>query len=167
MAKHTEFVKLLGIYREMDAEGRKKMLAAATSLLNTQKTLFDLDSKKHHSPHISGYLVTGGLLLMAACVFWITLINPALLTAEISPMVMLRVIATALLGMLCLGTGLIQFILRKLKIPWVLLAVCAGILCVDPRVLTDFMGLFLIILIICVRIIIGKQEKTAITASAL
>ena len=167
MDKDTQIVELQEIYREMDAEGKKKIVAAAANLLNTQKTLSSLDprhdvpQKTRRSTGVLRFLITGLLLLIAAYAFWVTLINPALLKTDITPLVMLRVIATALCGMLCLGTGLVWFILRKFTIFWMLLAVGAGILCVEPGILTDFFGFALIVLILTVQFLQEKQNKTA------
>jgi len=169
MDKNSQLVELQEIYREMDYEGKKKIVAAAANLLDTQKTLSSLDlspgshevHQKTRSTGVLRFLITGLLLLIAAYAFWVTLINPVLLKTGITPLVMLRVIATALCGMLCLGTGLIWFILRKFSIFWMLLAVGAGILCVEPGVLTDFLGFALIVLILTVQFLQGKQNKTA------
>ena len=169
MDKDTQVVELQEIYREMDSEGKKKIVAAAVNLLDTQKTLYsrdippshEVDKQKHGVSGVLRFMVTGLLLLSTAYAFWVALINPALLTAGITPLVMLRVIATGLCGMLCLGTGLIWFILRKLTVLWMLLAVGAGILCVEPGVLTDFLGFALIVLILTVQFLQGKQNKTA------
>ena len=169
MDKDTQVVELQEIYREMDVEGKKKIVAAAANLLDTQKALSSLDSPPGHEVFqktrcITGafrFIVTGLLLLFAAYAFWVTLINPALLTTGITPLVMLRVITTALCGMLCLGMGLIWFILRKFSILWMLLAVGAGILCVEPGILTDFFGFALVLLILTVQFLQGKQNKTA------
>ena len=163
MHKHTEVVELLEIYREMDAEGKKKMVTAASNLLNAQKTLLDQESGTSQFTGIAGYLITGLLLILAICVFWITLINPALLTTGIIPLVMVRIIITALCGMLCIGTGLIRFILKKFTVLWLFLAIGAGILCVDPRVLTDLIGFALVAVIVAVQLIHWKQDKTATT----
>jgi len=169
MDKDTQVVELQEIYREMDPEGKKKIVTAAVNLLDTQKTLSSRDSplsdethqKTHGIAGILRLLISGLLLLFAAYAFWVTLVNPALLKTGITPLVMLRVITTALCGMLCLGTGLIWFILRKLTVLWMLLAVGAGILCVEPGVLTDFLGFALIVLIIAVQFLQGKQNRTA------
>ena len=161
MDKHTEVVELLEIYREMDTEGKKKMLTAASNLLDAQNTFLDREFRTRRFSGIAGYLITGLLFLLAVCVFWVTLINPALLTAGIIPLVMVRIIITALCGVLCIGTGLVRFILKKFTVLWLILAIGAGILCVDPRVLTDLIGFALVALIIAVQIIHWKQGRTA------
>ena len=176
MERNSRIAELQEIYNKMDADGQKKMIKAAVDLINAQEALFGGNEASLLKPGtpgrqafgrpngteqslrrvglfagIPGYLLTGLLLIIAACVFWITLINPALLKTGITPPVMLRVILTALCGMFCLGTGLFWFILRKLTVPWLLLAVGACILCVEPGVLTDFLGFALIILIAAIN----------------
>ena len=178
--------ELQEIYLKMDAEGRKKMVTAAAKLLDAQKTIENIQyiirddtrtvtqneagevkininrkSGKSHLNGMQGYLVAGILLLLLACIFWVALINPALLMIGDSPLVMLRIITTALGGMFCIGTGLIQFILHKLTALSMLFSVGAGILCVEPGIMTDFIGLAIIIMIVAVKLIWGKERQTA------
>ena len=61
--------------------------------------------------------------------------------------------------MFCIGTGLVRFMWRKFTVPLLLLAIGAGILCVDPGLLTDLIGFALIAMIIAVQVIQRKREK--------
>ena len=184
MDKEPQVTELQEIYREMDTEGRKKMVTAAEELLNVQKTLgnmqfavrddtltlaqkedeerkakFDRRQELLRFTGIAGYIVTGLLLIFAACFFWITLINPALLIIGITPLGMLRIIITALCGMCCIGLGFHWFMLRKFTIPWMLLAIGAGILCVEPSVITDLIGIIIVVLIVTIQVIHSKRDK--------
>jgi len=177
MRNDCEVAMLCQIYREMDTEGKEKMVAAATQLYNVQRILENQQVSEYLScsntkidpkPQTfrfngTGYIITGVLLLFSAVLFWITLINPALLMLGDTPLIMLRIIITALLGMFIIGTGFLRFLLGKFTILWMLLAIGAGILCVDPAVLTDLIGLAIIALIVAVQVIQGKREK-AVTA---
>ena len=62
--------------------------------------------------------------------------------------------------MFIIGTGIFRCIFEKLRIPWMILAICAGILCVDPAALTDLMGLAILALIIAVQVTQWKRERT-------
>jgi hypothetical protein len=173
MDKNIQIMELREIYREMDIEGKKMMQTAATDLFAIQKTFGQKSQAPVGSTHIRstsrlncvpGYLVIGLFLFLSACFFWITLINPALSKLGDTPLIMLRIIMTALFGMFIIGTGILRFIIRKLSIPWLLLAIGAGILCVDPGVLTDLIGIILIALIVAVHVFHGKREKAEMAA---
>ena len=128
-----------------------------------KKAVFNREPpRKFQLNGVPGFIMTGLLLLFSACFFWVALINPALLMLGETPLIMLRIIITALLGMFIIGTGLVRFLLRKFTVLWMLLAVVAGVLCVDPAVLTDLIGLALIALIVAVQVIQGKRDRAAV-----
>ena len=187
MVQNSEIEELQEIYDEMDPEGKKKMVTTAKMLFNTQKTIKNNQSLAQHEPQpltqtvtrataakidwkfqarrfsgVLGYFMTGFLLLCSAIFFWIILINPSLLMLGDTPLTMLRIIITALCGMFIIGTGLVRFLLQKLKVRWMILAMGAGILCVDPAVLTDFIGFAILTLIISIQVVRWKQEKAAV-----
>jgi hypothetical protein len=170
-----EFTELQTIYNEMDADGRKEILTAASKLLEVQKTLENTPTRNVfkktvlgrilqnlRSINIFGYLATGILLIISIFILWVTLLNPALLVAGISPLVMVRIIVTALAGLFFLGSGLIDFIQQKIKAPWRLLIIAAGLACAEPGIFTDLIGIILIALIASIHIIQWKKEKTAV-----
>ena len=163
MDKNIQIMELREIYREMDADGKKMMATAASELFTIQKTFGQKPQAPNRSTsrlsRVSGYLVMGLVLILFACFFWITLLNPALLMLGEAPLIMLRIILTALFGMFIIGTGILRFILRKIKILWLLLAIGAGALCVDPSVLTDLIGISLITMIVAVQVFQWKREK--------
>ena len=185
MSKDSQVIELQEIYHEMDTEGKKKMVTAAEELLNVQKTLGNMQflvrdgvqaqeetgernaviNREFGTRRIAGvmgYILTGLLLFLAACVFWITLINPALLVLGDTPLVMLRIIITAMCGIFSIGAGLMWFILRKFTIPWMFLAIGAGILCVEPGIITDLIGISIVALIVTIQVIHIKREKTLV-----
>jgi len=163
MDKDSQIIELRQIYRQMDAAGKKVMIKAAAQLFASQKTLMQ-KSRTSRFNDIPGYFITGILLLFSAFFFWITLINPALLMLGDTPLIMLRIIVTALFGMFIIGTGFVWFVKRRLPVPLMLLAIGAGILCVDPGLLTDLIGFALIALIAAVMVIRWKREKVAVAA---
>ena len=163
MNNNPKVVELQEIYREMDPEGKKKMVSAAAKLLTVQKTFFAGKSERRSFIGITGYLITGFLLLFVAYVFWVSLISPALLTLSDTPLTVVRIVLTALCGIFAIGTGFVWFLLKKLTIFRMLLAFGAGILCVEPGVITDFIGVILVVLIVSMQLILGKREKAALT----
>lgn len=188
MDKYSQLVELREIYREMDDEGKKMMLTAARMLFNVQSTIDDNQlpaqnvtqtitqtgaeeievkhGKKFRTRRFSGilgFLMIGLLLLFSACFFWATLISPALLAFGDTPLIVLRIIITALFGMFLIGAGLVRFLLRKFTVLWMLLAIGAGILYVDPAILTDLIGFAIFVLIVSVHVINWKRNKAAVT----
>ena len=182
MEKDMRVAALQEIYREMDADGRKRMLSAAGRLYSAQNILrekprasealtkqeadeitgnFERESRAGGFSGIAAYIVAGILLVFTASVFWIALINPALLEAGITPPVMVRIVITALIGMFCLGSGFVGFMFRRLSAPWRVLIIIAGLGCMDPGVLTDFIGYAIIALTVAVQVKKMKRERTA------
>jgi len=154
MREQTEVIELLDIYRQLDTNGRKKMVTAASKLLKTQNSVEDMlgNTQSYQKKTVlSGYLVVVPLLVFAAFAFWQFLISPALLINNDTPLIMLRIIITALFGMFIISTGILRFILRKLKAQWLLLAIAAGLGCIDPRALTDLIGFAIIGLVVAVQ----------------
>ena len=173
MYEDPELFELREIYSEMDTASKKKMVSAAAQLLNVQKTLTNRQltakgytrafiqkvSKKRAS--IFAYLMIGLLFFFAIYLFWVNLINPALLILGSTPLLMLQIITTALGGIFFIGAGLVRFILYKLTAPWLLLSIGSGVLFVDPRTLTDLVGIMLTVLIVALKLIQWKSEKVS------
>ena len=169
MDKNSEVVELRNVYSEMDVEGKKTMITTATQLFTVQK-IFEKKSNQETSTFnpkyqtsrfdgVAGYFIMGFLLLFAAHFFWVTLISPVLFTFEITPLVMIRIILTASIGMFCIGVGLVRFMLQKLTIPFLLLALGAGLGLIDPGIVTDLIGFALITLVVSAQVIQGKRQK--------
>ena len=96
---------------------------------------------------------------MAAIAFWLILVKPALLMIGPDPLLMLRIIASALCGLFCMGAGIVLFMLKKIKLIWMLLAVFAGILCIDPLILTDLIGVIFIAMIFAVQLFQWRRQQ--------
>jgi len=183
MFKDSEIAELQKIYNELDKEGKEKMIASATMLLNVQKTLENkqllfqnnnqaliqendlktlLFGREFHTRHLAGYSIIGLLFIITACFFWVTSISPALIINNNNTILMVRIIVTAIFGFFCIGMGIMLFILRKFTFIWMFLTVIAGILCAIPDVSYDFIGLILIAMIGFAQLIRVKQGKTAV-----
>ena len=166
----TKVIELQEIYREMDTEGKETMIKAVDKLLYIQKDFKDKKIKaqnqeqlrKRRFMSIVSYIVSGIVLVFIIGFFWETLLNPALLKIGITPLVMVRIIITALIGIFCLGSGIVGFLQKWIKIPWTFFLIVAGIGCIDPRIITDFIGIFFIALIITVLVVQKKREKAPV-----
>jgi hypothetical protein len=163
MDKNKEVIELLDIYREMDTDGRKKMVTAASKLLKTQKVMGNmLNNTKSKSNDIIRYLVTVAMLLITACLFWVFLISPALIINSDTPLIITRIVITACFGMVFISTGIFLCILRKLTLFLMFFAIVAGIGCVDPHVLTDIIGFAIITMVTVLQFKQIKRTKTSI-----
>jgi len=176
MRDYSRIARLCKIYRDMDTEGREEIVAAAAKLFYVQETSENRYASlkvsygiaKNYPKYrayringIPGFLALGLLLVFTAYAFWVTVIGPALFIPSITLLVMVRIIVTALCGMFIICTGLVWFIIRKITIPWMLLAIGAGVLCVDPGTLTDLIGFAIIAVIVAVQVIQRKRDNTA------
>ena len=163
-------IKLQEIYHEMDTEDRETMIHAVDNLLSIQKNFKDKNAKVQDLQHlrkrrfmgIAGYIVSGIILISAIWFFWETLLNPALLKIDITPLVMVRIIITAFIGIFCLVSGLVGFLQRWFKALWLFLLIISGIACIDPQILTDFIGFSLIALIITVLFVQKKHQRAVL-----
>ena len=176
MDENSELGELQKIYRQLDPEGRKKMAQAAAELLYLQGSMEmnlrenTLNSAQLSKPKKAGnrgrpfaliirYILMGGLLFGAALSSWVILVKPALLMIGPAPLLMLRIIASALCGLFCMGAGIVFFLLGKLKFIWMLLALGAGILCIDPLILTDLIGIIFLAMILFVQLYQWKRQQ--------
>ena len=152
--------ELQSIYKEMDAEGKETMISAVDKLLYIQRNFRCLqETPKRRFRNITIYSVSGLITFCVIWFFWEFFINPCLLNIGITPLTMVRIIVTALLGSFCLGSGLVGFLQRRLKATLFFLLIIAGIACIDPKILTDFIGFFFIALIITALVVQKNRQR--------
>jgi len=153
-------IELQNIYKEMDAEGKEILISAVDKLLYIQKDFrYPQETRKRRLREITLYIVSGIINVCIICFFWEFLIKPVLLNIGITPLTMARIIVTALIGVLCLGSGFLAFSQRWLKTPWFFLLIIAGMACLDPQILTDLIGFFFIALIITALVFQKKRHN--------
>jgi len=135
MRDYSGIAELCKIYRNADAEGRERIAETAAKLFYIRETPESYSIAKNRSKSrayrisvVPGFLVMGLLLVFTACAFWVILINPALFMVSNSSTETVRIVVTAICGMFVICTGLVWFMIRKISIPWMLLAIGAGIL---------------------------------------
>ena len=109
--------------------------------------------------------VTGTRLALTGFIVpYIFVFSPALLMIDTTPLRIVWLIITSLIGMVSLATGLEGFMLRKMTPPWRILAVVAGLLCIDPGLLTDTIGLVALAVIVSVQVI-GRKRDMAVSGN--
>ena len=108
--------------------------------------------------------VTGTRLALTAFIVpYIFVFSPALLMIDTTPVRIVWLIITSLIGMVSLATGLEGFMLRRMSPLWRILAIAAGLMCIDPGLLTDAIGLIILAVIVTVQVI-GKKGMAIGTA---
>ena len=156
-------LELENIYKEMDAEGKETMISAVDRLLYIQRAFRNpQESRKRRLREITLYILSGIVNVCIICFFWEFLIRPVLLNIGITPLTMARIIVTALIGVLCLGSGFLAFFQRWLKAPLFLLLIIAGMACLDPQILTDLIGFLFIALIITSLVVKKKDQRVTV-----
>jgi TRAP transporter 4TM/12TM fusion protein len=89
--------------------------------------------------------VTATRLAIAAFIIpYIFVFNPAMLFIDTTPLKVVQIICTSCIGMFSLAVGIEGYMLRRLAVPWRLIAIAAGLLLIDPGLLTDIIGIALI-----------------------
>ena len=158
----TRVIELQDIYKEMDSEGKETMISAVNTLLHIQRTFkYPQETRKHHLRTITLYIALGLIIVCAICFFGEIFIYPALHKVDITPFNMVRIIVTAFIGIFCIFSGFIGFLLQRLSVHWLFLFIIAGIACLDPRILTDFIGFSFLALIITLLVTQKKRQKAA------
>jgi TRAP transporter 4TM/12TM fusion protein len=104
---------------------------------------------------IAAKLAIAGYILPFFFVF-----NPELLFIGATPLVMIKILISSMLGMFAIALGVQGYLLRKIPVFWRLLAATAGFLLIDPGLVTDIIGFTFIALLVAIQIIQKKQEKT-------
>ena len=169
MNKDYGIAELCEIYHRMDIEDQEKMVQAVTKLFCVQNTpeYKQVTPKVHCSGSyrftgIKSYFLTGFIFLFTTFVIWINLKNPVMAADDINLQATIRIIITTLIGIFCIVTGYVWFMRWKFTVRWMLLAIGAGILCINPDIITDIFGFALITLIVAVQVIQGKREKATV-----
>jgi len=89
--------------------------------------------------------VTATRLAIAAFIIpYIFVFNPAMLFIDTTPLKVAQIIVTSCIGMFSLAVGAEGYMLRGLAPLWRLAAIAAGLMLIDPGLLSDIIGIALI-----------------------
>ena len=104
--------------------------------------------------------VTATKLAIAAFIVpYIFVMSPAMLLIDTTPLRVVWISITAIVGMFALSVGLEGFMLTKVPVVLRLVAVAGGLLLIDPGLFTDVIGFGIIALIIVTQVIKSGREK--------
>jgi TRAP transporter 4TM/12TM fusion protein len=103
--------------------------------------------------------VTATRLAIAAFIIpYIFVFNSAMLFIDTTPLKVVQIIVTSCIGMFGLAIGSEGYMLRRLTVPWRLAAIAAGLLLIDPGLLSDIIGIGLIAAVTVVQFAGRAQE---------
>ena len=101
------------------------------------------------------------LAITAFIIPYIFIFNPAMLFIGVTPINIVQIIVSSCIGMWSLASGISGYMLRRVPLPWRILAVAGGLLLIDPSLITDIIGFGIISLLTAVQIV-GQRRKTAL-----
>jgi len=97
------------------------------------------------------------LAIAAFLVPYVFVFSPALVLVDATPLKVIQLVLSTLIGMFGLATGFEGYMVRKMPILWRLLAIGGGLLLVHPSTLTDIIGIGLISAVTAVQLIGNKK----------
>jgi len=99
------------------------------------------------------------LAIAAFIIPFIFVFSPEMLFIGTTPLSFVLIIITSIVGMFNLAIGLEGFLLRKLGAPLRILAIAAGLMLIDPGLLTDLIGLGISALLVVIHVIFYRRDK--------
>jgi TRAP transporter 4TM/12TM fusion protein len=99
------------------------------------------------------------LAITAFIIPYIFIFSPAMLMIDTTPLKIIQIIFSSLIGMFSLAAGIEGFMFRKVAVPFRLMAIAGGLLLIDPGLVTDIAGLSLIAAVIITQIVGRKKWK--------
>ncbi len=101
------------------------------------------------------------LAIAAFIVPYIFALNPAMLFVDTTPLQVILVVATSLMGIFGVAAGLNGFLFRKINPAMRIGVIAAGLLMMDPTTLTDIIGFVLMAVIVAFQYLTAKESKAA------
>jgi len=99
------------------------------------------------------------LAIAAFIVPFIFVFSPEMLFIGTTPLSFVQIIITSIVGMFNIAIGVEGYMLRKLGVPLRLTAIAAGLMLIDPGILTDLFGLALSAMVVVIHVIMYKRDK--------
>jgi TRAP-type uncharacterized transport system fused permease subunit len=103
---------------------------------------------------ISAKLAVAGYIIPFFFVF-----SPQLLFIGATPLLMIKIIISSLVGMFNVAVGVQGYLFKKLFWPWRLVAIAAGLLLIDPDIKTTLVGFGISVMVVFVNWMQHKKDK--------
>ncbi len=101
------------------------------------------------------------LAIAAFIIPYIFAFNNAMLFINTTPIQVIGVVVTSILGMLAISIGMIGYFLREVKWPVRVLMIAAGLLMIYPETISDIVGIVALIALYLVQRAENAREKKA------
>ena len=111
--------------------------------------------------------VTATRLAIAAFVVpYMFVLSPAMLLIDTTPLEVVRIVCTSLIGMYSLSAGMEGFM--KSHMPWWerLLALAGGLMLISPTMLTDVIGVLAVVVLALLQYVVAPKRTAAVTDGA-
>ena len=93
------------------------------------------------------------LAITAFLIPYIFILNPAMLFINTGPLEVILIIFSSFIGMFGLAAGIEGFMLKKVAVPFRLMAIAGGLCLINPGLVTDLFGLGLIAIVTVVQVL--------------
>jgi len=101
------------------------------------------------------------LAITAFIIPYIFIFSPVMLWIGATPLKVIQIIISSLLGMICLSAGVQGYMIRKVPVYLRLVAVVGGLSLIDPGIATDIVGFCVMVLLIVTQVLGDRKEKAA------
>jgi TRAP-type uncharacterized transport system fused permease subunit len=112
------------------------------------------------NPFRTGLIATR-LAIGAFIIPYMFVLNPTMLLVNATFIQVVQFILTSMLGMFAIAAGLEGFMKHKLPIWQRILAVGAGLMMIEPRLLTDVIGIVVIGVIVVLQYLVKRKDDLA------
>jgi len=99
------------------------------------------------------------LAIAAFIVPFIFVFSPEMLFIGTTPLSFVLIIITSIIGMFNIAVGLEGFMLRKVSVPLRITAIIAGLMLIDPGLVTDLIGISISAVIVFIHVVMYKRDK--------
>lgn len=101
------------------------------------------------------------LAIAAFIIPYIFVMNPAILLIDTTPLQVVQIAATSLLGMYAIAIAMQGYIYTNVFWPLRFLFAAAGLMMIDPGTYTDIGGLVIVVVLVMYQRMVAKRAKTA------
>jgi len=102
------------------------------------------------------------LAIAAFIVPFIFVFSPEMLFIGTTPLSFVQIIITSIIGMFNIAIGVEGYMLRKLGIPLRVIAIIAGLMLIDPGIVTDLIGIGLSAFVVIVHVVMYRRDLKGI-----
>jgi TRAP-type uncharacterized transport system fused permease subunit len=98
------------------------------------------------------------LAIAAFIVPYMFCFNPAMLLIETTPLALAQIAATAVIGIFGVAAGMEGYCFADMKPVIRLLSICGGLLLIHPALMTDIIGLVMVVGALAFQFVLGKRS---------